>query len=573
MTNNDTSQSKRFLTREVMVGSVGIGANNPIRVQSMTTTSTRDVDATTEQIMRLADMGCELVRLTVQGMKEAESCELIKNALVKNGYSTPIVADIHFYPPAAMRVVESVDKVRINPGNFVDKRAQFKVLEYDEKSYERELEKIELTFAPLVKRCKELKKAIRIGTNHGSLSDRIMNRFGDSPRGMIESAFEFARVARAMDFHDIIFSMKSSNPKVMIEAYRLLVQEMKILGWNYPLHLGVTEAGQGEDGRIKSALGIGTLLLDGIGDTIRVSLTEDPMLEIDPARRLARLASEKRCIHMAAPDISKGKAVASTLPSHPVVACITEEDLVKESFISDIDAYLKEGKIVKGRQTPDAFYMTSQVLSSTAKDILSLCQSAGIVLYIANSNAPDDINSSVFFITPTNCYTTPHEGAAVILCGRYSSLPLEEVVIKASAECGSMLIEGRVDGLMLELSAPLKERIKLSFGIMQAARLRTTKTEFISCPGCGRTLFDLQQVSRKIEQKTSHLPGVKIAIMGCIVNGPGEMADADFGFVGSRPGKIDLYIGKECVERNIDMDSAEERLIGLIKAQGKWIDP
>ena len=283
-------KTKRWKTREVMIGSVGVGGSNPVRIQSMTTSSTRDVAATVEQIVKLADVGCEIARVTVQGIKEAEACEQIKNELIRRGYTIPLVADIHFYPPAAMKVIDFADKVRVNPGNFVDKRASFKVIEYDDESYHKELERIEEKFTPLVEKAKKLKRSMRIGTNHGSLSDRIMNRYGDTPRGMIESAFEFARICRKNDYHDFIFSMKSSNPQVMIHAYRLLVAHMMELGWDYPLHLGVTEAGEGEDGRVKSAMGIGSLLLDGIGETIRVSLTEDAWREIDPCKRLVNFA-------------------------------------------------------------------------------------------------------------------------------------------------------------------------------------------------------------------------------------------------------------------------------------------
>ncbi|MES2122557.1 MAG: (E)-4-hydroxy-3-methylbut-2-enyl-diphosphate synthase, partial [Chlamydiota bacterium] len=310
-------QSKRWKTREVKVGKVGVGGNNPVRIQSMTTSSTRDVEATVDQIIRLADSGCEIARVTVQGMKEADSCEGIKNRLIQKGYDIPLVADIHFYPPAAMRVVDFVDKVRINPGNFVDKRASFVVLEYDDASYQAEIEKIEEAFTPLVEKCIRLKRSMRIGTNHGSLSDRIMNRYGDTPFGMVESALEFARVCRKLNYHDIIFSMKASNPIVMVQAYRLLVAEMMKLGWDYPLHLGVTEAGEGEDGRIKSAVGIGALLLDGIGDTIRVSLTEDPWLEIDPCQRLVKFAEKYQ-----------GKGIEPFLETHRDISAITRRPVV-----------------------------------------------------------------------------------------------------------------------------------------------------------------------------------------------------------------------------------------------------
>lgn len=607
-----------FKTREVKVGGVGVGGNNPVRIQSMTTSSTRDVEHTIEQAIRLADAGCEIVRMTVQGIKEAESCEHIKSGLIQRGYNIPIVADIHFYPPAAMRVVDFVDKVRINPGNFVDKRAQFKKLEYDDASYLEELEKIEESFAPLVLKCKELKKAIRIGTNHGSLSDRIMNRYGDSPSGMVESALEFARVARSYDFHDMIFSMKASNPKVMIEAYRLLVEKMKLLGWDYPLHLGVTEAGEGEDGRVKSSIGIGTLLLDGIGDTIRISLTEDPWKEVDPCRRLKEfVAAYPKALAQMSGDlvIESPRTISSPSLLHPqgsVILPLSDADMISESFFEDLDCYRQFGKLQKGKMSPDVVFaqeLNEPSAVDKAKELSKIIPvihkredlDFGVMLYV--DQIPDGVNRNyVLMLTgldlvsqiqqnPPMCilfnpsdarvfqtrqlYTLLQQNAItspVVLSFCYP-LDKQDVVIHASAEIGCLLMDRLGEGVCLFYDEPVKERLSLSFAIMQASRLRTVKTEFISCPGCGRTLFELQAVSRRIREKTSHLAGVKIAIMGCIVNGPGEMADADFGYVGSRPGKIDLYVGKNCVEKNIDFEQADDRLIDLIKQHGRWIDP
>lgn len=487
-------------TREVAVGSLLVGGDQPIRIQSMTTSPTHDVGATVDQIVRLADAGCEIVRVTVQGMKEAEACEKIKNTLLQKGYTVPLVADIHFYPPAAMCVADFVDKIRINPGNFVDKRASFKQAEYDAASYARELARIEEKLIPLVEKCKRLKRALRIGTNHGSLSDRIMNRYGDTPAGMVESALEFAQICRACDYHDMIFSMKSSNPKVMIAAYRLLVQEMMQRGWDYPLHLGVTEAGEGEDGRIKSAMGIGALLLDGIGDTIRVSLTEDPWHEIDPCRRLTRL-----------------------IPRQPFSGTWPRE---------------RERLPLKDKRDP-------------------------IVLSFPETNRVQEAR---------RCFASTLGEAPIVLRFSYTDSK-EDVILRAAAEYGALLCDGWGDDIEIQGSYDDEFLESLRLNILQAARIKMSKTDFISCPSCGRTLFDLQLVSARIRQKTSHLPGVKIAIMGCIVNGPGEMADADFGYVGSKPGMIDLYVGKRCVQKNIPSEEADQRLVDLIREHGRWIEP
>lgn len=583
---NDFYQTLRRKTREVMVGNVGVGGNHPIRIQSMTTSDTRDVQATVDQIIRLADAGCEIVRVTVQGKKEAEACEAIKNDLVRKGYSIPLVADIHFYPPAALEVVEYADKVRINPGNYVDKRASFKEIVYDDKTYQVELEKLEAKFAPLVEKCKLLKRAMRIGTNHGSLSDRIMNRYGDTPAGMVESAFEFARVCRKLDYHDIIFSMKASNTRVMIEAYRLLVSEMEKLGWDYPLHLGVTEAGEGEDGRVKSSIGIGTLLLEGIGDTIRVSLTEDPWKEIDPCQRLVALASSFPS-PVKISSFKRSGPVEKMQPLHrdgSVILSISREEVEAADFFEQIGCAIQLGQPEKTQATVDA------VIANFDHPKLKRIQDAGIGVisspYMVTENNWERILADrpevIFFSPQTN---GPHHARRffewlyahniqipVILQFAYIC-PEEELMIRASAECGSLLCDGLGEGICLQAPLSLEKLRTLSFSILQGSRLRQSKTEFISCPGCGRTLFDLQSVAEQVRSRTSHLPGVKIAIMGCIVNGPGEMADADFGYVGSRPGKIDLYIGRQCVERNIEMNEAVDRLIALIKQQGRWVEP
>ena len=620
--------TKRFKTRQVMVGNIGVGGDNPIRIQSMTNSNTRDVEATIDQVMKLSDAGCEIVRVTVQGMKEAEACEKIKEGLIKHGYSTPLVADIHFYPPAALRVIDFVDKVRINPGNFADRRATFQVLEHSEETYAKEIEKIEQKFIPLVQKCKSLKKALRIGTNHGSLSDRIMNRYGDTPQGMVESALEFARICRSHDYHDLIFSMKASNPQVMVQAYRLLAARMIDLGWDYPLHLGVTEAGEGEDGRIKSAMGIGSLLLDGLGDTIRVSLTEDPWHEMDPCKRLVNFANEYQNQGVS-PFQETYRSVENTprreviLPKHlsmhrdgTVVLSASKEAVLNPLFAQHAGCEIKNGQIKLTRTSADSLVTTENF----HHEVLDKLKEAGVgvlnpiplsqavtddkarrfsVNIGSNSYAPEavfidenteplwdsllTIKPSIFILRPKQNrlhfsrkffeWLQSHQlNTPVILNFRYQCTK-EDLVIQASAECGSLFCDGLGDGIWLEGPYEMDFLRNLSFNILQSARMRTIKTDFISCPSCGRTLFDLQETTQRIRTRTAHLPGVKIAIMGCIVNGPGEMADADFGYVGSRPGKIDLYVGKECVEKNIDFADADDRLVALIKAHDRWIEP
>lgn len=637
-------ETKRRKTREVLVGDVGVGGDNPIRIQSMTTSNTRDVEATIEQAMRLADKGCEIIRVTVQGMKEAEACEGIKNGLLQRGYSIPLVADIHFYPPAAMQVIDFVDKVRINPGNYVDKRASFKIIEYDDGTYAGEIEKIEEKFTPLVEKCKRLKRAMRIGTNHGSLSDRIMNRYGDTPHGMVESAIEFARICRANDYHDFVFSMKSSNPQVMVLAYRLLAAEMISLGWDYPLHLGVTEAGEGEDGRVKSAMGIGSLLLDGIGDTIRVSLTEDPWNEIDPCQRLAAFAKsyegngveafEELHRHIEAFErrpIVFPKGIAMHRDG-TVIVSVNRSDLEGVDFYKKIGCEGQLGKPKLRISSSDCLVLNEAVDHPREQQMIKDLVDAGVSLFYlsteqegglsivslkealasrgqrsqeekfnltAMASSPvsiriqdespgewpllEVIKPALIFLSPSSSRVHYARHFFDWLKSRNLTQPVvlafgyecskEDLTIHASAELGALLCDGLGDGIWIQSSHDIEFLRSLSFNILQAARMRTSKTEFISCPSCGRTLFDLQDVSKRIRERTAHLPGVKIAIMGCIVNGPGEMADADFGYVGSRPGKIDLYVGKECVEKNIDFAHADDRLVDLIKKHGRWAEP
>ncbi|HEY2809879.1 MAG TPA: (E)-4-hydroxy-3-methylbut-2-enyl-diphosphate synthase [Rhabdochlamydiaceae bacterium] len=616
-------RTKRWRTREVLVGKVGVGGDNPIRIQSMTTSPTHDTEATVEQIMRLSDTGCEIARVTVQGNREAESCEAIKNALVQKGYFIPLVADIHFYPPAAMRVVDFVDKVRVNPGNFVDKRATFKVIEYDDASYNQELVRIEEVFSPLIEKCKRLKRSMRIGTNHGSLSDRIMNRYGDTAEGMVESALEFARVCRKLDYHDIIFSMKASNPLVMVQAYRLLVKEMMALGWDYPLHLGVTEAGEGEDGRVKSAMGIGSLLLDGLGDTIRVSLTEDPWEEIDPCKRLIAFAEHSLekgvdpfCeTHRAITRIERREPSLSVLPLHRDGTVILPVQELQIGDLKDVLGYKVQNLApCKSCSTVDFLFLEKpmpiepillQILHSCGIGILTREKMPeGICTFTAETipSSPSspwilEIKKESDWRTLQQCAVKPalilfNPDASRLHAGRkfyqwlkdnQIAVPLihyfdytcekQDLIIQASAELGSLFIDGIGEGICLKSAEDPAFIRSLSFTILQAVRMRTSRTEFISCPGCGRTLFDLQSVTKRIREKTAHLPGVKIAIMGCIVNGPGEMADADFGYVGSKTGKVDLYVGKRCEEKNIDSSIADERLIDLIKTHGLWVDP
>ncbi|MEI8300219.1 MAG: (E)-4-hydroxy-3-methylbut-2-enyl-diphosphate synthase [Chlamydiota bacterium] len=617
----------RRKTREVMVGDVGVGGNNPVRIQSMTTSNTRDVIATAQQIIRLADCGCEIVRVTVQGKKEAEACEGIKNYLIQKGYKIPLVADIHFYPPAALHVIEFVDKVRINPGNYLDRRAIFKQISYDENTYQEEIKKIEEGFSPLIEKCIRLKKAMRIGTNHGSLSDRIMNRYGDTPAGMVESALEFARVCRLHNYHDFIFSMKASNPLIMVQAYRLLTAEMIKLGWDYPLHLGVTEAGDGEDGRVKSAMGIGSLLLDGLGDTIRVSLTEDPWFEIDPCKKLVQFAFDyQKHKPLFANNIFNGQAIGSreslaldNLPLHrdgSVYVCINEKEILQKSFYEDIGCRAQLDKVFKTQASVDMVILKEPLETLEALHKIAHIKAAGIAVgsfgrldgttypiyqmeELDTLDLPDVFGCFVecekdftflqkykpsfilwqmprfkihqarefFKWLKANKLSTP-----VVLSFAYEEL-FEDCLIQFAAEAGALLVDKLGDGLCLEGSYLTKDRVSLAFNVLQGCRMRSSKTEYIACPGCGRTLFGLQEVTAQIRKKTAHLPGVKIAIMGCIVNGPGEMADADFGYVGAQTGKIDLYIGKMCVEKGVDAASACDQLIALIKSNGRWVEP
>ena len=667
---NSLTEYSRLKTREVKIGDLLLGTFHPIRLQTMTTTDTMDTEATVAQAIRCIEAGAELVRITAPSKKEAENLLNIKNELHKRGYTTPLVADIHFTPNAAEIAARIVEKVRVNPGNYVDKK-KFEQIDYTDAEYIEEIERIRDRFTPLVKICKEYGTAMRIGTNHGSLSDRIMSRYGDTPMGMVESAMEFLRIARAENYHQIILSMKASNPQVMVQAYRLLIQQMdNEFGELYPLHLGVTEAGDGEDGRIKSAAGIGTLLEDGIGDTVRVSLTEDPEFEIpvcrDLVKRYTTINNEQSVAQI--PSIEKipyspftyqrretfsinnigGKQVPVVIADlSKITAPITPEHLESIGYtynaptdkwnISDTAAdYIFTGhqlidfplpgmlKVIVYPATwamvadkekyfplfdasafPDA-NATSDVLNFVMIDCFNDTTSINDFSHL-DELAND--NSVVICLSSTGKHAMPAVRRMLMeLLNRSIKNPVilmtdsnwqtaDEHLIHYATECGALFLDGFGDGICLGMTnqsyhvqashtsndtsgrnyasnTTIEQFINATaFGILQATRTRISKTEYISCPSCGRTLFDLQQTTAKIRSVTNHLKGIKIAIMGCIVNGPGEMADADFGYVGSGVGKITLYKGKDIMKRNIDSDIAVAELINLLKEHAAWVDP
>lgn len=700
----------RRKTREVMVGSVGVGGDNPIRVQSMTTTQTDDVEATLAQTIRLVEAGCEIVRITTPTSKDARALGEVKRRLVEMGLDVPLVADIHFNPAAAMEAALYADKVRINPGNFADTKV-FAVKEYSDDQYEAELARIEEKFKPIVLRCKERGISMRIGTNHGSLSDRIMNRFGDTPEGMVESAIEFAAISRKYDYHDLIFSMKSSNPKVMIEAYRLLVARLDALGWDYPLHLGVTEAGNAEDGRIKSATGIGSLLDDGLGDTIRVSLTEDPEYEVPVAYALvkpynellrARATDEGREIVHAQtlPDlrdpyrfvprptyeVATGAVKVGGMQQTAVVASVDLQpgqdlfaavaDLAKRkgqnairpdiirvplSRLQEITPLADELKRRGEEEDPAAGKSALALIVDAGDDFEGAARVAGdlegiggiglqpmpgrdidweayeacvkaavgsrVSLWLQASDASLALDNWHEVLTGTatfegadlvldmakRAHALGHRGLVLsvsqddstpsymIRAHRYLSTRLAELgrkypihvvtkagdfgspmahddsqdawLIGASIKVGSLLCDGIGQSIEISGTGMADDRVALAFNILQAAGARSVKAEFVACPSCGRTLFDLQETTERIKKSTGHLRGVKIAVMGCIVNGLGELADADFGYMGGAPGKVNLFVGKECVEKGVPTEQAVDRLIDLIRTHGKWTEP
>ncbi len=657
----------RRLTRVVNVGGVGVGGNNPIRVQSMTTSDTEDVAATVAQAIRLAEAGSEIIRITAPNKAAAAALKEIRQQFRAAGFTQPLVADIHFLPSAAMEAVEHVEKIRVNPGNYADKK-KFAVLEYTDAAYAEELERLHTAFTPLVLRAKELGRSLRIGTNHGSLSDRIMNRFGDSPNGMVESALEFIRIAESHGFKDMVLSMKSSNPKVMVEAYRLAAARMTELGMDYPLHLGVTEAGEGEDARIKSAIGIGSLLADGLGDTIRVSLTEDPWHEIPVCKEIVRRAEALAALGAASSvqlpadpadpfsftrratetiELSSKCLAGSSETPRVIVRSIAgladwqaaakelldvhaaQREVRAEGLLVRLDdpahaAGLRSLRKALGQAVPALFVETSLspadfpfdgsgsrlvvVKAFGAADgaevkawgeavtkndaVLAVDLDGPTVTALAQELAT--IPASRFILTSSQ----PQEGLhatgtyrELVRCAAVAKLkaPLwiratvanavlldpgfQSRLIEASILAGGLLVDGYGDFLSCETPTSSAKSLTLAYDILQGARMRQTKTEYVACPSCGRTLFDIQSTTLKIKERTGHLKSVTIAVMGCIVNGPGEMADADFGYVGGAPGKINLYVGKTPVKFNIPQEEAVERLVDLIKEKGKWTQP
>lgn len=634
----------RRITRTVNIGDLQMGSNFPIRIQSMTTTDTMNTQASVEQIIRMVDAGCELVRLTAPSINEAENLANIKAELKKRNKYVPLVADIHFTPNAAEMAARIVEKVRINPGNYADKK-KFQILEYTDSDYEAELSRIREKFVPLLKICKEYGTALRIGTNHGSLSDRILSRYGDTPLGMVESAMEFLRIAEEENFYNIVLSMKASNPQVMVQAYRLLVQTMNQNNMQYPLHLGVTEAGDGDDGRIKSALGIGALLEDGLGDTIRVSLTEDPEFEVPVAKQLAARYENREELQLSKTStwLSENASIfyqyqkrstqavqnfgANQVPR--VIANFEDKniqpvDLVQIGYtfnealdkwsMTELGAdYIYLGKTTAPFMLPiglkaiykpeiwqiipdktNAFplfnaseFLASQVLSKSLNFVhvsttdclnqlviekLKNTQNAVIILSSNQANVLPDLRNTLGLFMENELknpvvFGLSYEEKLV------QADPINLHMLYASTDAGSLLIDGFGDGIFFINSEVSAKRLNdISFGILQAARTRISKTEYISCPSCGRTLFDLQETTAMIRKRTDHLKGVKIAIMGCIVNGPGEMADADYGYVGSGPGKITLYKGKEVMKKSIASEHAVDELIQLIKEDGNWVE-
>ncbi len=634
---NSLTQFNRVKSREVTIGEIPLGGDNPIRIQSMTTTDTMDTEKTVAQSIRMIEAGCEYVRITAPSKKEAENLKAIKDALRAKGYQTPLVADIHFTPNAAEIAAKIVEKVRVNPGNYADKK-KFENIEYTDDTYQKELERIEQRFTPLVKICKEEGIAMRIGTNHGSLSDRILSRYGDTPIGMVESALEFLRICEKHDFKNIVLSMKASNTQVMVQAYRLLLIKMGEEGMNYPLHLGVTEAGDGEDGRIKSAVGIGTLLEDGIGDTIRVSLTEEPEAEIPVARALAE-RYENRKEHKPIPPIGinpinpyeynrrhSKEVVNIGGKHHPVVfGDLSGRDKITAAslfpfgynYAVDLDKYgISDAAcdyIFIGNNTvdfeipgtlglvtpannwqkqtdkprlyplfsvddyldtdfhsPQLNFIQARIeeLSELFLETIESDPTAVLVIETDNEHGMAE-QRRMFIELITNECSSP-----VIIKRSYADLTDDKFQLYAATDLGALLIDGLGDGVWIDATnCGSKQFINsTSFGILQATRTRISKTEYISCPSCGRTLFDLQETTAKIRAKTNHLKGVKIGIMGCIVNGPGEMADADYGYVGTGPGKITLYKEKEVVRKNVPELEAVDALIDLIKQHGDWVE-
>lgn len=631
---NDLFSYSRFVTRAVKVGNTVIGGDHQIVVQSMTTTDTMDTMATVEQSERMILAGCELVRITAPGKNEAQNLLPIKDELHKRGFNTPLVADIHFTPNAAEIAATIVEKVRVNPGNYADKK-KFEHIEYNDETYNAELERIRKRFTPLVLLCKQHGTAMRIGTNHGSLSDRILSRYGDTPLGMVESAMEFIRICRENDFHEIVISMKASNTQVMVQAYRLLVNHMMRDGMNYPLHLGVTEAGDGEDGRIKSAVGIGTLLEDGLGDTIRVSLTEEPEAEIPVAKLLAeRYSGRKKTVVEPAEDSAidpfshqrRHSREIKNIGHRHVPVVIADYSNKKEISTASLFALGYHYSVPLDKwnltdQACDFLYIGNHQIDFDIPGTLGVIQDAETwklnrkaqrhyPLFNTGNFSISDKHSELNFLAATYSelsvsmlemlqndstivlilHTEHDHGMAeqraaffklmnagnetpVIIQRQYNGLNEDQFMLYSATDIGALLIDGLGDGTMISAPSIAPQQVNsTAFGILQATRTRISKTEYISCPSCGRTLFDLQETTAKIRARTAHLKGVKIGIMGCIVNGPGEMADADYGYVGTGPGKITLYKEKEIVKRNVPEEQAVDELISLIKQYGDWVE-
>ncbi len=622
----------RILTKEVQIGSLKLGGENSIRVQSMTTTDTMDTEGSVAQSIRMIDAGCELVRLTAPSKNEAENLQNIKAELVKRGYNTPLVADIHFTPNAAEIAAKIVEKVRVNPGNYADKK-KFEEIEFTDASYQAELKRIEEKFTPLVLLCKEHGTAMRIGTNHGSLSDRILSRYGDTPEGMVESALEFIRICEKHDFDQLVISMKASNTLVMVQAYRLLMAKMLERGTVYPLHLGVTEAGDGEDGRIKSAVGIGALLEDGLGDTIRVSLTEAPEAEIPVAQKLIAKYNNYNAFAFEAPKTAlqydpfsysrRNSASIHNIGGKNVPVVLADLSAIAEIKPAHFFGFGYQYSVPLDKwnlqdQAADYVYIGSNKLDFEVPGTLGIIvdydfwkalysQKQGFYPLVLQEQLQEiEPNQTCFlpleaedqipevlaklpnvciilntaFDNKTQLYRRfflemqeKNLQQPVILSYQYETNELERFQLYSGADAGAILIDGFGDGIWLNADLGAQYINSTSFGILQATRTRISKTEYISCPSCGRTLFDLQETTAKIRQRTSHLKGIKIGIMGCIVNGPGEMADADYGYVGTGPGKINLYKEKEIVRRNINETEAVEALVDLIREYGDWLEP
>ena len=604
---------KRRTTISVAIGDTPLGSDYPIRVQSMTNTSTNDIEASVAQCRRIADAGADYVRLTAQGVREADNIGEIRSRLRAEGYNVPLVADIHFNPKAAFEAAQKTDKVRINPGNFVDAARTFKKLSYTDEEYSQELQRIHDALVPFIALCREHHTAVRLGVNHGSLSDRIMSRYGDTPAGMVESVMEFLRVFVAENFLNVVISIKASNTVVMVETVRRLVRAMDAEDMHFPLHLGVTEAGDGEDGRIKSAVGIGTLLAEGLGDTIRVSLSEEPEAEIPVARKLVDYITSRAGHKPIEGGFSKG--YDPVCPQRRVTNEVAGVmgGRMKPIVIADVAP-----KALKGKMRPDFFFAAngcpddcgndrfivpqalykgcaneSPLFTLAEIEALQACKAPLKWLVVSDNVAVEKLEqlrgdtATALIVEPTNVNVPAGEQALLhaltdagitlpaVIKNTYSDTDDEWLQVKAGADFGTLLLNGFSDGIWLSAPgfADADRVVRYELGILQASRLRMSKTEFISCPGCGRTLYDLQTTVKRVKEATSHLSHLKIGIMGCIVNGPGEMADADYGYVGAAAGKISLYKNKECVERNIPEAEAIPRLIALIKANGDWIEP